>query len=541
MSTFSFGAPAGQNNAAASTSTSTSKPLFGGFSTPNPQQAGNSNTNLFGQPSANANPSVPASTGGTGMFGSQTGGGLFGSTSMTAQPQQQSQGQSGLFGSTNNQQQQQQGGLFGAQPSGGGIFGATQGTQQPGTSSGSGLFGASAGGGGLFGSTAQNQNQSQNQNQNQASSSLFGAKPGGLFGSTNTTGGLGQSTQQPSGGLFSSTTQPQQGGLFGAQSQLGGGGSFGTQPQFQQQGGAAGFGAPSQSALQQSTNPSRGALFQTAPKPEMNIEERIKNIYNAWDPNHPDCRFKYYFYNVVEPGTAGQYARPAGAADEAKWQRALRENPDPSSMIPVLATGWSDVQKRIQMQENVASVHQQIIKDITAALSKLTRDTSLASSIRVTTLQSELQSLLHRFIHVVALLSQHVSAPTRTDDNETRAKLESVKAELDGRTKRPGNSIGAGGSGTPRGKGVGGGGGGGRMIGEVNELWASVEELRRWRRLRGDTGAVGWTGDERALSDVAEVLGQQQIALQKLTELVRDDNFDADVIKQGLGMINSDR
>jgi nuclear pore complex protein Nup54 len=31
-------------------------------------------------------------------------------------------------------------------------------------------------------------------------------------------------------------------------------------------------------------------------------------------------------------------------------------------MVPVLATGWEDVKKRSQMQEQIASVHQQKIK-----------------------------------------------------------------------------------------------------------------------------------------------------------------------------------
>jgi nuclear pore complex protein Nup54 len=31
-------------------------------------------------------------------------------------------------------------------------------------------------------------------------------------------------------------------------------------------------------------------------------------------------------------------------------------------MVPVLATGWADVKKRVQMQEQVASVHQEKIK-----------------------------------------------------------------------------------------------------------------------------------------------------------------------------------
>lgn len=109
---------------------------------------------------------------------------------------------------------------------------------------------------------------------------MFGApKPaGGLFGSTaQQPNALGASTQQP--GLFGSTNQ---------------------QPQ------------------------------QPAVAPEPTIEERMMAIKNAWDPASPDCKFKYFFYNVVEPGTTGAYGRPAGATDDAKWARAVRDNPDPT-------------------------------------------------------------------------------------------------------------------------------------------------------------------------------------------------------------------
>lgn len=40
---------------------------------------------------------------------------------------------------------------------------------------------------------------------------------------------------------------------------------------------------------------------------------------------------QYFFYNVVEPGTTYRYGRPAGATDDAKWAKALRENPDPDT------------------------------------------------------------------------------------------------------------------------------------------------------------------------------------------------------------------
>ena len=70
-----------------------------------------------------------------------------------------------------------------------------------------------------------------------------------------------------------------------------------------------------------------------APKQEENIETRIMNIKNAWDVNSPDCRFKYFFYNVVDEGTTQFYSRPPGATDDAKWARAVRDNPDPTTWV----------------------------------------------------------------------------------------------------------------------------------------------------------------------------------------------------------------
>lgn len=48
---------------------------------------------------------------------------------------------------------------------------------------------------------------------------------------------------------------------------------------------------------------------------------------------HPAHALQYFFYNVVEPGTTSRYGRPAGATDETKWAKAVRENPDPESRV----------------------------------------------------------------------------------------------------------------------------------------------------------------------------------------------------------------
>ncbi|EIW71250.1 hypothetical protein M231_07390 [Tremella mesenterica] len=421
--------------------------------------------------------------------------------------------------------------------------------------------------------TSQNQNQTQNQQSNTGFGSTQNQSTGGFnFGTNN-------QNAQPQQGIFGSNTAQQgqqnntfgfkplgnlgasqnQGNTFGSQNQAQQGG-FGSINQPSQQHGGFGSSQPFQSQQQQQQpqqqqpQPQNGfgtagnALGQSiiGPRQELGIEERMLAVQRAWDVTSPDCRFQYFFYNVVDPGTAPQYGRPAGATDDQKWARAMRDNPDPQNMVPVLATGWADVKKRVQMQEQVASVHQQKLKEISAALANLTRQASLSSSIRLQTLQTSLKSLQSRLIHLAAQSPQFIpalhSTPFRPEETIIRSTLENVQAELDGRSTL--SSV-PGTPGTPRSVGLrsealGGKKGKRRMIGEVNELWGLLDEVRRQRKLRQIGGGAEWTKDEKSLAQLAEVLGAQQTALAKLSGLVGDALFDADVIKGGLERVRND-
>jgi nuclear pore complex protein Nup54 len=199
------------------------------------------------------------------------------------------------------------------------------------------------------------------------------------------------------------------------------------------------------------------------------------------------------------------------------------------------------------------------LQEISQALTTLSRQSSLASSIRLSSLQTHLAQLQHRLIRLAAqspafIPSLHSSA-LRPEEMETKKTLEGVKAELDGKKASvPGqmNRYGAGlssGTSTPK------KGGGARMMGQVNELWGQVEELRRQRGRRAGGGEKeGWLSDERVLGEVAEVsprynlyrvstltsqvLSTQQMALQKLNDLATNAVFDADVMRQALGLLS---
>lgn len=126
-----------------------------------------------------------------GAFGTSTGFGGFG------QNQTQSQQSTGFGSNTNTG-----GGLFGQQQNTTNPFGATTNTNTgfgSNTSTGGGLFGAKPATGGLFGSTP----------------ATSGQQSGGLFGTTNTTGGFGSGNT--TGGFGSNTNNNTGGGLFGNQ------------------------------------------------------------------------------------------------------------------------------------------------------------------------------------------------------------------------------------------------------------------------------------------------------------------------------------
>lgn len=252
---------------------------------PNTGLLGNTNTlqsatggNLFG----NATMNQPA-TGNTSNTIPQAaaGGNVFGNPStMSTQPPGSS--------STTNQQTNS---LFGNAPAtnqpANGLFGNTSTTSQPTASNAAQSIS-------LFGNTGTTQQQQP----------LFGDKPGNLFGSTNTgtTSGTGffPSTQQPQQpnqlSLFGSANVTQPGSLFGnTQNNVTGNGLFGDRSEGTLFGNTARSNNPfntstlSSSFLGTKTPAQQQAIAQAQ---AVQLQQKIEAIYNAWNPNSPQCKFQ---------------------------------------------------------------------------------------------------------------------------------------------------------------------------------------------------------------------------------------------------------
>ncbi|KAJ6625228.1 nucleoporin complex subunit 54-domain-containing protein [Mycena sp. CBHHK59/15] len=490
-------------------------------------------TSIFGQPnnaqqtpSLFGNTSTNANTGG-GLFGGTnnananqgTSGGLFG-----GQQQQQSQAGGGLFGNTqqnqpaagssifgNQQQPQGQsntgGGLFGSNTAGGsgGLFGTRQAGGIAGGPTLPSLNTNPSGGSSLFGGStntlgqqpSQQQGSSfftqpaQNQNQNQQRPGLFtGTSTNNIFGASNT-----------------NTNNNNNRSAFGGSLGLGLGLGGQQQGQQQQQQIPLGASTLSTSTLRAPVPVAGGSAQQQADAQTQfaRLSARIEGIAAAWNSSSPQCQFQYYFYNRVDPNQVGLYGRPPNATNDALWARAVRENPDPTCLVPAIAIGFDDLRQRVDAQGQQAAAHQERLKELKTRLETLS-STQHQNSARIARFASLQTQLTHRLLalaaHLHLLVPSLRSSGIRVEEEELRGWLEELREDIG-----------------------------------LGELWALVGTLGAAREgAHGHAPGGEWkVVDEDGLARIAQILSEQQAGLVHLTKILQRDLRDIDVVLKGGG------
>ena len=393
--------------------------LGGAFGGNNPTQTSTS-SGLFG----NTNNNTPQQQQGGG------GGGLFGNTNTAGFGQQQQQQQpasGGIFGNANTtnaattQGGQGGGGLFGRPPTSGGgglfggggaaggssLFGKPAGTTST-TGAGGGLFGGAGGGGGGLG----NANTASGNQPNQSSG-------GSLFG-----GGLGQQQQQqqqtnttPS--LFGNrpsplgATQPQnQQGLTQFQQQQN---AFFNVPESittQAQGGPTLFGgnlAPSEALLrarQQRHLASQPPASGTTLEP---VKE-LHDVMNAYNPQHPEYRFKAFFYNIAQDPRQKVKIQNI---DERTWHELLDKvggEENENGLWPCRVDGFDGLYQREQAQEEELKSQEAFVNAYNQCIRQINSWKEGSYEVRRTQCERRREEHAHRVLKVMRKLESFRAA-----------------------------------------------------------------------------------------------------------------------------------
>lgn len=199
-------------------------------------------------------------------------------------------------------------------------------------------------------------------------------KPGGLFGSSTTGGGLfgSQPAQQPK--PFSLNTSQQTGGsVFGApaqQSTTTQPGLFSlSQPQTQQPpqrpfDQTLRFGTSTntdQNALQPMWEEGRGlGVYRSIPA-QMNV------IKDKWDAATLSSPLRTYLYQHVGDETEALRYRPGPGEDEDKWEEAIRKRPGPE-WVPLLVRGFAELGRKAQLQNDALARCNMMLQEINNSL-----------------------------------------------------------------------------------------------------------------------------------------------------------------------------
>ena len=396
------------------------------------QQQGGGGGGLFG------NASAPSSGGGGG-------GGLFGAATSNGNATQQG----GLFGNANaNTTSTQGGGLFSKPPAsgGGGLFGG-------GTSGGGGLFGNGAqqnqtnattagGGGGLFGGGGGGGGGGSGLFGNPAGKTttsgggLFGgggaSAGGGLFGTTTNASGNQQQQQNQGSGLFGGGQQQQTtSSLFGNRpSPLGG-----TQPQNQQgltqiqqqhnafynvpesittqaQGGPTLFGgnlAPSEALLRArqqrhiaSQPPANGTTLEPV--------KELQDVMNSYNPQHPDYRFKAFFYNIAQDPRQKVKIQNI---DERTWHELLDKvggEENENGLWPCRVDGFDGLYQREQGQEEELKSQEAFVNAYNQCIRQINSWKEGSYEVRRTQCERRREEHAHRVLRVMRKLESFRAA-----------------------------------------------------------------------------------------------------------------------------------
>eukprot|EP00240_Pyramimonas_obovata_P001983 CAMPEP_0118959108 /NCGR_PEP_ID=MMETSP1169-20130426/62962_1 /TAXON_ID=36882 /ORGANISM="Pyramimonas obovata, Strain CCMP722" /LENGTH=459 /DNA_ID=CAMNT_0006907235 /DNA_START=412 /DNA_END=1791 /DNA_ORIENTATION=+ len=225
------------------------------------------------------------------------------------------------------------------------------------------------------------------------SAGMFGAaSTSSLFGASGALGGGGSAGMFGSGLFGASTT----GSLFGSST----GSTAGASTSLF---GMSAFGAPSAAPC-----PSCGtqAAHHAAPAQDLPSQElaTIDDSYNP-DPQNSRYRFRALFYNVVDD--PNQKQKPLGV-DEVRWRESLAAIGGPNNaerLWPVQASGFSDLEARLNQQEKTIVDDQQFLESIRHLFRQSQRQRETTTRERINRLREKHQGLQHFLLRIMAKVS----------------------------------------------------------------------------------------------------------------------------------------
>ncbi|TKY86111.1 hypothetical protein EX895_004936 [Sporisorium graminicola] len=228
------------------------------------------------------------------------------------------------------------------------------------------------------------------------------------------------------------------------------------------------------------------------------------------------------------------------------WMAAVRENPDPNRLYPVLALGFNDLKKRIESQAREAQRQRALLQNLATRLAALEQKHSLSNSVRAQAAQNRQAQLHHRLVGLVGKTQLLIPAlrgkSIGPEEERLIAILEACEAEITGSTaalasSRSSHASTSSAVGHPA-TAANHPANHARLRARINELWAQLGVIRAKREMlarEGRSATTEWAVvDQAGLENVTRILAQQQQGLNHLCTTLETDSKTMDTITSGL-------
>jgi len=238
--------------------------------------------------------------------------------------------------------------------------------------------------------------------------------------------------------------------------------------------------------------------------------QQVEMIANAFSPQSPQCRLQYVMYNRVNPSEVGKFVKPP-KANEKLWNQAVEANPDPTRLVPVLASGFNELKLRIEEQNNANESHQRALVSIESSVIELQRKHELDTKVKMENCKQRHLTLAHRVLRLMNRIEvlKNKGYPITMEEENFRNKLENLQRELN----QPAH-----------------------FKGQLNELASLI-------RLQEDHHPLATSEEvleEESLAQISTLLEQQTLGLSHLIELLRIDMRDLNIIQENILTTHSD-
>ncbi|KAI8975008.1 nucleoporin complex subunit 54-domain-containing protein [Pilobolus umbonatus] len=246
-----------------------------------------------------------------------------------------------------------------------------------------------------------------------------------------------------------------------------------------------------------------------AAPPQEKVWQELALLRAHFDPSSPLCQFRHYFYNKVPPNEIHLYVRPPNQ-DEQLWNEAMRKNPDPTCMVPVLAVGFDDILKRMEIQNKQVELHQQKLKEIEDRLTAVQRQYSLGTKVKSEEHMRrhlDLNQRLLRLLRYTQVL-RYKGFPLSNDEERAMNKLN----QLSGNNQNVD---------TPE-----------QMLNKMLKLWNQLQAIKA-QNVNQQNGKVEiWrTSSDEDTKLVAKILEDEQKGIVHISDVLKADMKDLEAVE----------